>query len=122
MQLDSKLVDVELITLSAGGAGFELNRDDFTKGLTIGSSEGQVDGVDLVVIRLNMGKDIQGDGDFDRLLTLDLLLNWYVDFLDGCFLEVLLIGKGESAPLFPGPEGIVKHFDLFVESDTRADA
>ena len=58
VQLDSKLVGVELITLLVGKRGFELNRNDLTKGLTLLVSEGQVDSVDLI-IHLNMGKESQ---------------------------------------------------------------
>ena len=58
VQLDSKLVGVELITLLVRKLGFELHRNDLTKGLTLLVSEGQVDGVNLV-IHLNMGKESQ---------------------------------------------------------------
>ena len=65
MQLDSKLVGVELISLLVSKGGFELNRNDLTKGLAVWSSEGQVDIVDHIFIRLNMGKESQWDTDFD---------------------------------------------------------
>ena len=58
MQLDSKLVGVELIALLVGKLGFKLNRNDLTKGLTLFVSEGQVDGVDLIIY-LNMGEESQ---------------------------------------------------------------
>ena len=96
-------------------ADFQLNRDDLTEGLTLWSSEGQVDGVDLVVICFNVRQDVQGDGDFHRVFALDFLFNGDTDDLDGDLSECLVISKGKEATLLPWPVGIVQDFDLFSE-------
>ena len=101
-------------------ADFQLNRDDLTEGLTLWSSECQVDGVDLVSICLNMRKDGQRDTDFHGVLALDFLLNWDTDDLNGDLSEGLLISKGESASLLPWPVGVVQDFDLFDQGGSWA--
>jgi len=55
VQLDCELVDLEFINLGVREGDFQLNRNDFAEGLALWSSEGQVDGVDLLVVCLNMG-------------------------------------------------------------------
>lgn len=55
MQLDCKLVNLEFVNLGVREDDFQLNRNDFAEGLSLGTSEGQVDGVDFLVVGLNMG-------------------------------------------------------------------
>jgi len=120
VQLDSKLVDLELVNLVVREGDFQLNWDDFAEGLSLWSSEGQVDGVDLVVVRLNMGEDSQGDGHLHGGLALDFLFNWDVDDLDGVLVEGLLLSEGEGASLLPWPVGVVQDLDLFDERGSWA--
>ena len=115
VQLDSKLVELNLLNLVLVKSNFELNGDDLTEGLTLWSFEGQVDGVDLFVICLNVGQNFQGNCDLHGAFTLDFLFNWNVDDFDWEFIQHLLISKGEDATLLPWPIGIVKNLKFFVK-------
>ena len=115
MQLDCKLVNLEFVNLGVREDDFQLNRNDFAEGLSLGTSEGQVDGVDFLVVGLNMWEDSQGDGHLQGGLALDFLFNWDVDDLDGVLSEGLLVSEGESASLLPWPVGVVEDLDLFDE-------
>jgi hypothetical protein len=55
VQLDCELVNLEFVNLGVREDDFQLNRNDFAEGLSLWSSEGQVDGVDPLVVCLNMG-------------------------------------------------------------------
>jgi len=120
VQLDCKLVDFELVNLGNWQGDFELDWDDLTEGLSLWSSESEVNGVNLVIICLNMRLDSQWDADFHRALALDFLLDWDTDDLDGDLSEGLLISKGEGASLLPWPVGVVEDFNLFNEGGAWA--
>ena len=94
MQLDSKLVDRQLIDLILGEGDLDLDRDSFAESLSFGSSEDQVDGVDLVRIGFDVGKSLQEDGSPVVGLALDILLDGNVDDLNG-YIVGLLLSKGE---------------------------
>jgi len=96
-----------------------LDRDDFTEGLALWSSEGHLDGVDGVV-GLDVRKDGQWNGDSAGLLALDFLFNRNVDDLNWALGEFLLFVHGEGAALFPWPEGVVQDCDVFDKAGAWA--
>jgi len=81
--------------------------------LAFWSPEGQVDGVDLVLVGNGGWEDSQRDFDLQRGLALDFLLDWNIDDLDGEIGKGLVFAEGEAAALLPWPEGVVKNFNLF---------
>ena len=57
MQLDCKLVNLKFVDLGLRKDHLELDGNDLSEGLTLWSSEGQVDLVDYVITGLNVGDD-----------------------------------------------------------------
>ena len=112
VQLDCKLVDINIGGSRLGKHTFHLQSDRSAESLAFRAAEGECDLVDFIVISDHVLSHRERHRNRNGGLTLDLLFDRNTEDVDGNLVTGLLISKSKCASIFPWPVGVVEDFEL----------